>query len=93
MVNQVRAQHILVKTEKEAQNLLEELKKGASFERLAQLHSLCPSGKRGGDLGYFGRGQMVRPFELAAFQLDNGQVSEPVKTEFGWHLVKVIDKK
>ncbi len=93
MVSQVHGYHILVKTEQEAKQILEELKKGANFERLAQLRSLCPSGKRGGDLGFFGRGQMVRPFEQAAFSLKKGEISQPVKTEFGWHTIKVTEAR
>lgn len=60
----------------------------ADFSKIAQEISMCPSGKRGGDLGFFGRGAMVREFEKAAFGLEKGQVSPPVKTEFGWHLIK-----
>ena len=93
MVNQVRASHILVKTEEEAREILDELKKGSNFEKLAQLKSNCPSGRRGGDLGFFGRGMMVSGFEAASFSLDVGEVSEPVKTEFGWHILKVTDKR
>lgn len=91
MVSKVHAVHILVKTEEEAKNILVELKQGATFERLAQMKSMCPSGKKGGDLGWFGRGQMVRPFELAAFSLKKGEVSDPIKTEFGWHIIKVLE--
>ena len=93
MVTHVHAYHILVKTEAEAKSLLDDMKKGSTFEKLAQIKSLCPSGKRGGDLGWFGRGQMVREFELAAFSLEKGQISQPVKTEFGWHIIKVVDKR
>lgn len=60
---------------------------------LATQFSECPSKKNGGDLGWFGRGQMVREFELAAFNGDKGTVVGPVKTEFGWHVIKVLDKK
>ena len=91
MVSKVHALHILVKTEQEAKEILSELKRGSTFERLAQMKSNCPSGKKGGDLGWFGRGQMVRPFELAAFGLKKGEISEPVKTEFGWHVIKVLE--
>ena len=68
---------------------MEELKAGAKFEDLAKKYSTCPSGKRGGNLGAFGRGQMVKPFETAAFALSKGQVStEPIKTRFGYHIIK-----
>jgi len=88
MPDKVQCAHILVKTEQEAKDLLARINKGESFAKIAQEKSLCPSGKRGGDLGTFGRGQMVRPFELAAFAMNKSQVSAPVKTEFGWHLIK-----
>ena len=87
----IRASHILVKTEEEAKKLLEEIKKGADFAKLASEHSMCPSGRDGGDLRFFGRGMMVKPFEDAAFALKKGEVSEPVETQFGWHLIKLTD--
>ncbi|MFH0889925.1 MAG: peptidylprolyl isomerase [Candidatus Aenigmatarchaeota archaeon] len=93
MVTEVRASHILVKTENEAKTVLERINKGESFAKIAMEVSLCPSGKKGGDLGYFGRGRMVRAFENAAFELEKGKVSLPFKTEFGWHVLKVTDKK
>ena len=80
-----------MKTEAEAKELLEELHHGTEFGKLAQQHSVCPSGKRGGDLGTFGRGMMVRPFEKAAFELQKGQLSGIVKTEFGWHIIKRLE--
>ena len=89
----VRASHILVKTEEEANNLLSELNEGADFGELAKLHSLCPSKRDGGDLGFFGRGMMVKPFEDAAFELEVDQISAPVETQFGWHLIKLTGKK
>ncbi len=90
---QVKASHILVDNKALATELKDKIKKGESFEELAKKHSSCPSGKSGGDLGYFKKGQMVKPFEDAAFSLPVGQVSEPVKTQFGWHLIKVYDAK
>ena len=89
----VRASHILVKTLDEANKLLEETQNGADFAELAAKHSLCPSGRNGGDLGFFGKGMMVKPFEDAAFSMEVGEVSAPVETQFGWHLVKLLDKK
>jgi len=93
MVTQVRASHILVGSKAEADKLLNRLRSGARFEDLARKHSQCPSGRKGGDLGYFGKGQMVKPFEDAAFSMQKGQVSEPVKTQFGYHLILVTDKR
>jgi peptidyl-prolyl cis-trans isomerase C len=91
---EVRASHILVATEADAKAIEEELKKGASFEQIAKEKSMDPSGaKTGGDLGYFTRGMMVKPFEDAAFALDVGQISDPVQSQFGWHIIKVVDKK
>jgi peptidyl-prolyl cis-trans isomerase C len=75
MPDKVHCAHILVKTEKEANTVLERLKKGDKFANIAKEVSLCPSGKRGGDLGTFGRGQMVKEFETAAFTLQKGQTS------------------
>ncbi len=93
MAKQVNAAHILVKGQDKAQELLDKLNGGEKFDKIAQEHSLCPSGKKGGSLGWFGRGQMVRVFEKAAFDADIGQVVGPVKTDFGWHLIKVEGKK
>ena len=89
----VRASHILVKTLDEANKLLEEIQNGADVAELAAKHSLCPSGRNGGDLGFFGKGMMVKPFEDAAFSMEVGEVSAPVETQFGWHLVTLLDKK
>jgi peptidyl-prolyl cis-trans isomerase C len=89
MVNKVNASHILVKTETEALACLTYMKQGKTFEALAQEKSLCPSGKRGGSLGWFSRGQMVPEFERACFTAKKGQVVGPVKTQFGYHLIKV----
>ena len=89
----IRASHILVKTEEEAKQILEILEQGnKSFEQIALERSSCPSKKKGGDLGFFGRQQMVREFENAAFKLKKGEVSQPVKTQFGWHIIKMTDK-
>lgn len=93
MAEEVKASHILVETEQEAIRLKEEILSGTSFEDLASEHSLCPSGRNGGDLGFFGRGQMVSEFEEAAFGLNVGEISDPVRTNFGWHLILVTDKQ
>lgn len=93
MSTEIRASHILVKTEKEAMDLYNEIKNGSvTFEDAAMENSLCPSGRIGGDLGFFGKGMMVKPFEDAAFSLETGDLSNPVQTQFGWHLIKVTDK-
>ena len=92
MTTEVRASHILVKTEDEAKNLYEEIKNGASFAEIAEAKSLCPSGQHGGDLGFFGKGMMVKPFEDAEFSLELGEISQPVQTQFGWHLIQLTGK-
>jgi len=93
MVKEVHAAHILVKNEKKAQEVLDKLSKGQPFAEIARKYSLCPSGKSGGDLGWFGKGRMVPEFEKAAFEGEKGKVLGPVKTQFGYHLIKVLDKK
>ena len=93
MTTEVKASHILVKTQEEAIKLREEILAGKSFEDLAAEHSLCPSGANGGDLGFFGRNVMVIEFDHAAFELNVGELSKPVNTNFGWHLILVTDKK
>ena len=75
---QVHAEHILVKTAAQAQEIKKEIDNGGDFEYYARIYSLCPSGRNGGDLGYFGRGQMVKEFEKAAFETPVGEVSKPV---------------
>ena len=93
MSEEIRASHILVKTENEAKDLYSDISEGKiDFADAAMEKSLCPSGQVGGDLGFFGRGMMVRPFEEAAFALEKGEVSQPVQTQFGWHLIKLTDK-
>ena len=88
----VRAKHILVKEEAKCQEILEEIIAGKVFEEAAQQYSTCPSGQKGGDLGEFGKGQMVKEFEEAAFNAEIGQVVGPVATQFGFHLIKVEEK-
>ena len=90
---QIRARHILVKTEEKAKEVYELLAHDGNFTELAQKHSKGPSGPNGGDLGYFGKGQMVPEFEKAAFALKAGEISLPVKTQFGWHVIKVEDRR
>ncbi len=89
----VHAAHILVASESKAKALKYRIENGESFGAVAKKYSSCPSGEFGGDLGYFGRGQMVKEFEQAAFSLPVGVVSDPVQTDFGWHLIKVYDKQ
>ena len=93
MTSQVHAKHILVQKETEAYAVLGELRNGKSFEDTAREKSLCPSKRNGGDLGWFGRNQMVKEFETAAFSLEIGKTSLPIKTQFGYHIIKVIEKK
>ena len=90
---EVRARHILVETEDEAKAVLAELKKGADFAELAKSRSKDPGSADGGDLGYFTKDQMVPEFSEVAFKLDKGQLSDPVKSQFGWHVIKVEDKR
>jgi peptidyl-prolyl cis-trans isomerase C len=89
----VSAKHILVDSLEKANEVLEKLKDGLTFEDAAEEYSSCPSKAQGGNLGEFTRGQMVPEFEDAAFKLEIGVVSEPVKTQFGYHLIKVENKK
>jgi peptidyl-prolyl cis-trans isomerase C len=90
---EVRARHILVSTKPEADAIVAELDKGADFAELAKKKSTGPSGGKGGDLGYFKKGAMVPEFAEMAFSLKPGEVSEPVKTQFGWHVIKVEDRR
>ena len=84
------AVHILVKTEKEAREILSLLNKGKSFSVLAKKHSICPSGKKGGDLGEFRRGQMVKAFDDVVFKKSVLTLHGPIKTKFGYHLIKTL---
>lgn len=84
----VRASHILVGTQAEAQDIITAINNGESFADLAKQFSKCPSGQKGGDLGQFGPGQMVQPFESATFGLEVGAISGPVQTQFGFHIIQ-----
>jgi len=108
-LEQVRASHILIEPDTsdpnadpnearaqakaKAQDLLKQIKEGADFAELAKANSGCPSAARGGDLGFFNRGQMVGPFEKAAFELEPGQISDVVETQYGYHVIKITDRK
>jgi len=91
MAKKVNASHILVKTEQEANVIYYDVTHGKDFKEVAMAKSLCPSKKKGGNLGWFGRGQMVKEFEDACFSMNKGDISKPVKTQFGWHVIKVDD--
>ena len=89
LADKVRCSHILVEKQSEALSIIDRLKKGDSFDKLARELSIDRgSGKKGGDLGFFGRGMMVKPFEVVSFKLEKNQISEPVKTQFGYHVIK-----
>ena len=89
-----KARHILVKTEKEAQDLIAKLGKGADFSELAKTYSVGPSASKGGDLGYFREGAMVKSFENAVKLLDSGKYTKkPIETKFGWHIIILDDKR
>lgn len=90
-IKKVQARHILVATKELAEEIRKKLDDGEEFAKLAEQYSECPSKKRGGDLGWFGKGAMVRAFEVAAFSAQEGDVTGPVKTEFGWHLIYVYE--
>ncbi len=87
-----KARHILVKDEKQCEDLKEQIEKGANFSDMAKKHSLCPSGKQGGDLGEFFRGQMVPEFDQVVFTQEVGKTHGPVRTQFGYHLI-LIEKR
>lgn len=86
----VHAKHILVDHEYEVKDLVKKLEQGESFEKLARDFSTCSSATEGGDLGFFGKGMMVPAFEKVAFSLMPGEVSAPVRTQFGFHLIKRV---
>ena len=89
MSNKIKCSHILVEKQSESLVILEKIKNGEKFGNLAKEFSMDKgSGKKDGNLGYFTKGMMVKPFEDAAFKLQIGEISEPVKTEFGYHIIK-----
>ncbi|MGC8648746.1 MAG: peptidylprolyl isomerase [Candidatus Micrarchaeia archaeon] len=88
MPDKIRCAHILVEKESIAKEILEKLKKSESFSKLAMEYSIDSTRKKGGDLGYFGRGVMVKEFENAAFALKPGEISGIIKTQFGYHIIK-----
>ncbi len=90
---EVHARHILVPTEEEAKKIEDQLKKGADFAELAKKESKDPGASDGGDLGFFTKDQMVPEFSKVAFELEPGKISDPVKTQFGWHIIKVEEKR
>ena len=91
-MSQASARHILVADESFCLSIKEEIANGADFGELAKKHSQCPSGKKGGDLGRFGPGQMVKEFDTVVFSAPVGEVQGPVKTQFGYHLLEVTER-
>ena len=92
-MTQATARHILVDTEEKCQTLIDEIKGGADFAAVAQEHSSCPSKRDGGNLGTFGKGQMVPEFETACFDGEVGDVQGPIKTQFGFHLLEITARE
>lgn len=88
-----RARHILVKDQAECEDLKKKIEGGAKFADMAREHSQCPSGKSGGDLGQFSPGQMVKEFDTVVFSAEVGKVHGPVKTQFGYHLIEITDRR
>jgi len=89
---QAKARHILVDSEDACVQLKQQIEQGEDFAALARKHSKCPSGREGGDLGSFGRGQMVQEFDQVVFSADVGTVQGPVQTQFGYHLIEVTER-
>ena len=87
-----KARHILVETKEKAEELKQQIQDGADFAEIAKKHSTCPSGRRGGDLGEFGRGQMVKEFDEVVFRDALNTVHGPVKTQFGYHLLEITSR-
>jgi peptidyl-prolyl cis-trans isomerase C len=86
------ARHILVETQDKCEDIKRQIEGGADFEELAKQHSKCPSGKRGGDLGAFSPGQMVKEFDEVVFNEDLGKIHGPVQTQFGFHLIEITSR-
>jgi peptidyl-prolyl cis-trans isomerase C len=91
-MTRARARHILVETDEACQKLKTEIENGADFAACAREHSQCPSSAQGGDLGEFGRGEMVKEFDEVVFTADLGVVQGPVRTQFGYHLIEVTSR-
>ena len=91
-MSKATARHILVNTEKECNDIKNQIENGSDFAELAKLRSLCPSGQRGGDLGEFSPGQMVQEFDQVVFSEDIGIVHGPVQTQFGFHLIEITSR-
>lgn len=87
-----RARHILVSTKEQCETLKSEIEGGADFAEIAREHSLCPSGKNGGDLGEFRQGQMVKEFDEVVFSAEIGKTHGPVQTQFGYHLIEIMSR-
>ncbi len=88
-----RARHILTKTKSECLDILDKIYNGADFADMAAKYSQCPSGKKGGDLGEFGPGMMVKEFDKIVFNEKVGEVHGPIKTQFGYHLIEILERK
>jgi len=91
-MTRARARHILVETQEECEKLKQQIEAGADFAEMARQHSRCPSGQQGGELGEFGRGQMVPEFDEVVFTAEVGKVHGPIKTQFGYHLVEITSR-
>jgi len=87
-----RARHILVETQQQCEDIKKQIEAGADFAELAREHSQCPSGRRGGDLGEFSPGQMVREFDTVVFNADPSIIHGPVQTQFGYHLIEITSR-
>jgi peptidyl-prolyl cis-trans isomerase C len=91
-MSQAKARHILVDSAEKCEEIKEQIAQGGDFAALARQHSSCPSGQRGGDLGEFGPGQMVREFDEVVFSEEVGKVHGPVQTQFGFHLIEITSR-